>query len=107
MIKINIYPCIWSKSMLVPISIRIIPPARFILRLNLLPILHPNIIPIAEIMNVVIPIMMEGSTTGLSTIERENPTAKASILVAMARLNITSIRSGLNGFDKSPFLNPS
>ena len=76
-----------SNRILTPIKINIIPPASSALSLYLLPKIFPTKTPMAEIVNVVAPMIAMAGIISTFKNAKVIPTASASMLVAIARRN--------------------
>ena len=68
----------------------------------LLPSRVPNLIPTADIANVITPITVADTNMSLPSIARLMPTANASMLVAMARISIVTGDRSSSSFSSSP-----
>ena len=77
-----------SQSILTPIAMRTRPPTSSALDLKRSPTFLPKSTPAMENSIVVIPIIIMGIHTDISRKAKETPTARASILVATARVSM-------------------
>ena len=82
------YYIVCSQSILMPIAMRTRPPTSSALDLNRSPAFLPKSTPAMENIIVVIPIIIIGIHIDISRKANETPTARASILVAIARVSI-------------------